>query len=220
MTEQRVRIIIDQRELSSPVPKALERLGCELHFAMMEVGDYAASDRVAFERKNIDDFMNSWLMEKKLLGQINDLAKAYEKPVLIIEGGNPFFTGRDVHPNAVQGLLNTIAVSFRVPILYANTPADTANIIMMVGKREQIDERRGLSLHGKRSNLNESELKVYVISAIPELGMVKAKNLLTHFGSIEKIATATEEQLTEVPLIGKVAAKRIREIVGGVYFGK
>lgn len=110
MDTQKVQVICDTREMRSAVPRALEALGCELHFVKMQVADYCVSGRVAFERKEIDDFMNSWLVEKKLFGQIGDMARAYTNSVLIIEGGDPFTTGRQVHPNAIQGLLNTISV--------------------------------------------------------------------------------------------------------------
>lgn len=219
MNEQPVRVVVDQREMRSGVAKELDRLDCDVHLATLEVGDYVVSDRVAFERKDIDDFMNSWLVEKKLFGQIGDVAKAYERPVLIIEGGDPFYAGRKVHPNAIQGCLNTIAVSFRTPILYSNNPKDTAKIICMIGHREQTDEKRIISLHGKRSHLSPDGQREYVVSAIPEIGGVVAKNLLKHFGSVQRVMTATPEELAEVELVGEMKARKIRELVGGVYFG-
>jgi Fanconi anemia group M protein len=46
-----------------------------------------------------------------------------------------------------------------------------------------------------------------------------AKNLLKHFGSIEKIMTASQEDLLQVELVGPKIAERIRELVGGEYKG-
>jgi len=37
----------------------------------------------------MDDLFSSWLDEKKLFEQLYDLAQAYHRPVLIIEGGGP-----------------------------------------------------------------------------------------------------------------------------------
>lgn len=215
--KQIIEVIVDSREMRSPVPKELEKIGADLSFPTLEVGDYIVSDRVAFERKDIDDFMNSWLIEKKLFGQIGDLAKSYERPVLIIEGGNPMYSGRNVHPSAVQGLLNTIAVSFRVPILYSDSPADTAHIIMMIAKREQIEERRPISMHGKRSSMTGNEQKQYIVSAINNVGPVASKALLEHFGSVRAVFTAEKDELTKVPRIGESIADRIIETIRGEY---
>ncbi len=217
MNDQQIKVTVDSREMKSPVPKALDKLGADLTFSTLEVGDYVVSDRVAFERKAIDDFMNSWLIEKKLFSQIGDLARAYDRPVLIIEGGNPVYAGRNVHPNAIQGLMNTIAVSFRVPILYSDSPANTANIIMMIAKREQTEEKRPVSLHGKRSHLNPNEQREYIVSAVNDIGPITAKALLRHFGSVKAVLTADKEELMRVPKVGDVTADKIIELIGGKY---
>lgn len=51
------------------------------------------------------------------------------------------------------------------------------------------------------------------------MGPAVARNLLRHFGSVEKIMTATLEELKEVELVGPKIAERIRELVGGAYKG-
>ena len=50
-------------------------------------------------------------------------------------------------------------------------------------------------------------------------GPAVARNLLKHFESIEKIMTATKEELQEVELVGPKIAERIRELVAGIYKG-
>ena len=50
-------------------------------------------------------------------------------------------------------------------------------------------------------------------------GRAVARNLLRHFGSIEKVMTATKEELQEVEMVGPRIAERIRELVGGEYKG-
>jgi len=215
--DPQIKVIVDKREMRSPVPKALDRAGADISFQVMPVGDYVVSDRCAFERKDIDDFMNSWLIEKKLFGQIGDLARAYERPVLIIEGGNPLYAGRNVHPNAIQGLLNTIAVSFRVPILYSDTPTDTANIIMMIARREQSDEARPVTMHGKRTSRTDNEQLEYTLSSLPDMGPQTSRNLLEHFKTLRAVVTAEVEQLHEVPLVGEQTAQNIRKFFDREY---
>ncbi len=212
-----VKVVVDHRETRSGVVKALEKQNVEIEITTLEVGDYVASCRTAFERKTIDDFFKSLFEDRKLFSQIGDLAGSYERPVLIIEGGDPFFSGRNVNPRSIQGILNTIAVSFRVPTLYTLNEAETAEVISSIARREQLDERRPVQLHGKRSHLSPAEIKEYVISSIPEVGPQLAKNLLTHFGCVEKVITAPRDELMNVGLVGSKTADRIREVVSSVY---
>jgi Fanconi anemia group M protein len=108
-------------------------------------------------------------------------------------------------------------VSFRVPTLYTLNETDTAEVISSIARREQLDERRPVQLHGKRSHLSPAEIKEYVISSIPEVGPQVAKNLLTYFGSVEKVITAPRDELMNVDLVGPKTADRIREVVSSAY---
>jgi hypothetical protein len=57
-------IVIDHREMRSPVAKILERLGVKLTFRTLLVGDYVVSDRIAFERKTMVTYSLHGLMRK------------------------------------------------------------------------------------------------------------------------------------------------------------
>jgi len=46
-----------------------------------------------------------------------------------------------------------------------------------------------------------------------------ARNLLKHFCTIERIMTASKEELQQVELVGPKIAERVRELVGGEYKG-
>ena len=117
--------MIDHRETKSGVAKVLDRLGMELSFAALEIGDYVVSDRLAVERKRTDDFASSLIDGKRnLFAQLSDLARVYEKPVLIIEGGD-LFTSRQLNPNAIYGSLVSIAIDFGVSILYSRDEEET-----------------------------------------------------------------------------------------------
>ncbi len=152
-----MKILIDHREMRSGVAEALGRLGADIETAALKVGDYVVSDRVAFERKTVDDFFATLFERRELFSQLMDLAKSYRRPILVIEGGDPFFvSSRRVHPRAVQGILNTIAL-MRIPTLYTLNEADTAQVIIMIAAKEQEKRNRPFNLHKKRSHLSQSE---------------------------------------------------------------
>lgn len=212
------KVVIDKRELRSPVSKHLERLGIELEFRTLEVGDYVLSDRVGVERKANSDFFDTMFVRRELFSQLRDLKMAYKRPLLIIEGGyDALFTSRMVDPAAIWGVLETITISFRIPVLYTLDHAETALVLSNIAIKQQTHEKRPISLHGKRSHMSCRELQEYVISSIPDIGPKAAERLLTHFGSIEGVMNAPKDKLREVDRIGPKIADKIRGLVSAEY---
>jgi Fanconi anemia group M protein len=213
-----VRVFVDQREIRSHVAQALEKLGMEIALTTLEVGDYVVSDRVGIERKTAEDFLSTFLDGRDLFSQVSDLARAYDRPLLIIEGEG-LYTSRQVHPNSIRGVLAAITIDFGVPIIFSKDEEETAALISIIAKREQIDSKRDINLHGKKSAATLKEQQEYLVSAISEIGPAVARNLLRHFGSVERIMTASREELMKVELVGPKTADKIKEVVSGEYKG-
>ena len=211
-------IFVDTRELRSPVSKKLDMLGCDLHFETLEIGDYVVSDRVAFERKTTEDFFSSLIQDRKLFSQLFDLAHSYDRPILLFEGTiEELFTTRNMNPNAVQGIINSIAL-MRIPMIYTLNSSGTANTIAQIARKEQFNEQRTVSLHGKRSHMKPHEQLVYSLSSIPNIGERTAHELLDHFGSIRRISRAEIDQLQECKNIGEKTAEHIHEFFRRKYY--
>ncbi|MFA5580124.1 MAG: helix-hairpin-helix domain-containing protein [Methanothrix sp.] len=86
-------------------------------------------------------------------------------------------------------------------------------------RREQQARGGAPQAHGKKTHRTLKEQQEYLVSSIPGVGNAVAKNLLRHFGSVERVFAATTEELKEVELVGAKTAERIRELVGGEYKG-
>jgi len=216
---EKLQIYVDRREIRSGVARALESAGNDVILTTLEVGDYIVSDRVAIERKTDVDFLDSIIdKDRNIFGQLSDLARTYDRPVLIIEGDN-LYTARQIHPNAIRGVLASIATGFGIPIISTRDAQDTAALIQVIAKREQVDEKRTPSLHGRKTAMTLSEQQEYIISSISNIGPVAARKLLQHFGSVESVMRAGPDELMEVESIGPKTAQRIREVVGSVYKG-
>jgi Fanconi anemia group M protein len=214
-----LKIVIDHRETKCGVAKTLDRLGMELSFMALEIGDYVVSDRLAVERKRTDDFASSLIDGKRnLFAQLSDLSRVYEKPVLIIEGED-LFTSRQINPNAIYGSLVSIAIDFGVSILYSRDEEETASILKILAKREQTENKREINPHGKKSASTLAEQQEYLISSISNIGPKAAKNLLSYFGSVEAVMRADIEELKKVKKIGPKTAARIREVLESPYKG-
>ena len=113
----------------------------------------------------------------------------------------------------------SIAVDFGVAIIPTEDEEETASVIALIARREQEGSGREPSVHGRKTARTLKEQQEDLISSIPGVGAVVARNLLKHFGSVEKVATAPPEALQEVELVGPKTAERIREVVGGEYKG-
>ncbi len=208
-------ILVDPRERE--MGKLLEARGLSITLKNLDVGDYVISDRVAVERKTAQDFVASVIdPERNLFRQISDLSRAYDRPVLILEGRDLY--SRAVSPNSIRGALAAVAVDWGLPIIPTDDQEETASIIAMLSAREH-REGREPKVHGHKTARTLAEQQEYLISAIPSVGPAVARNLLKHFGSIERIMTASEAELQQVEKVGPKIAERIRELVGGEYKG-
>jgi Fanconi anemia group M protein len=209
------KIFVDSRERE--MAKLLESLGIEVTVKNLEVGDYVVSDRVAIERKTAQDFVASIIdPERNLFRQIADLARTYDRPVLILEGRDLYTT--QMNAGSIRGAMISVAVDYGVPIIPTDNKNETVAVIALLARRE-MREGREPKVHGHKTARTLKEQQEYLISAISSVGPTVAKNLLKHFGSVEKIMTASSEQLQEVGKVGPKIAERIRELVGGDYKG-
>ncbi|AKB83981.1 ATP-dependent RNA helicase, EIF-4A family [Methanosarcina barkeri 3] len=217
VSPESLKMVVDYREAKSGVANTLDKLGVEVIFTTLEIGDYVVSDRLAVERKRTDDFVNSLVDGKRnLFAQLSDLTRVYEKPVLIIEG-TELFTSRQINPNAIYGSLVSISIDFGVSLLYSRDEEETAAILKMLAKREQMENKREVNPHGKKSTSTLTEQQEYLVSAIADIGPKAARNLLLHFGSVEAIMKADAKELKNVKLIGPKRAAKIRELLETPY---
>jgi len=209
------RIYVDPRERD--MARLLEARGLEIELRNLEVGDYVVSDRVAVERKTARDFVDSIIdPERNLFRQITDLKRAYDRPLLILEGRDLY--ARQVAASSIRGALASIAIDYGLPIIPTEDRDETAEVIAILARREG-REGREPKVHGHKSARTLKEQQEYLISAIPSVGPAVARNLLKHFGSVERVMTASSAELQEVGLVGPKIAERIRELVGGSYKG-
>ena len=218
-SSSQIQIYVDRREIRSGVAQALEAAGDKVIYSTLNVGDYIISDKVAIERKTDMDLLDSIIdKNRNLFRQLSDLTKAYDRPVLIIEGDN-LYTGRQIHPNAIRGVLSSIATDFGIPIINSKDEVDTAAFIHIMAKREQEDKKRSISLHGSKTSMTLKEQQEYIVSAISNIGPTTAIKLLRHFGSVEHIISADIENLLEVDSVGPKTAQYIIDVVKTEYKG-
>jgi Fanconi anemia group M protein len=154
--DNKIKIFADHREKGSGVIKELVDLNVELKLEQLNMADYVLSSRCGVEFKNVEDFVNS-IIDGRLLEQIKQIKNNFERPLVIIEGKQDLFSVRNIHPNAIRGMLATIAVSYGIPTLFTKSPKETAALLLAIAKREQEEVGKDFSMHADRKPLSLSE---------------------------------------------------------------
>ncbi len=146
------------------------------------------------------------------------MMREYQRSILIIEGAPmDLYTERAINSNAVDAMV-LAATRFDASIIWTLSADHAARMIYREAEHEQVDQRKNKgSPHGKRSHLSVPQQQEYVVSSICDIGPTLAENMLKHFGTVERIMTASIDELMCVDKVGAKKANRIREIVGGRY---
>lgn len=208
----KVLIFVDNRE--SSILDYFKQYDCIIQKKMLLYGDFICSDRVCIEKKVTKDFIQS-ITDKRLFTQLKAMKDNFEKPILIIEGEESLYGY--LQPNIIRGALAAITVDLSIPIIWTRDLADTAGLVYWIAKREQIDEKREVSLRNKKVPETVKERQEYLISSLPDISSVRAKGLLKHFKTPQKIFNADEKELKEVRGIGEKIAKKIKEVIEKEY---
>jgi Fanconi anemia group M protein len=213
-----VEVVIDQREMHASIARTLsQHASIATRLETLAVGDYICSDRVAIERKTVDDFLETLVGEdRSLFAQVGALADAYARPVVVIEGEG-LYDRRNIHPNAIRGALASLVTDYGCSILQTADADATAALIATIATREQTDRDRRVTVHGQKASRTLREQQEYVVASIADIGPVSAQRLLAAFGSVEAVLTASAEELESVHGVGEVTAERIRRVVGSTY---
>ncbi|MDP6265552.1 MAG: DEAD/DEAH box helicase [Candidatus Woesearchaeota archaeon] len=212
----KIKIFADFREKGSGIIKELIEMDVELKLEALPAADYILSSRVGVEYKTVEDFIQS-IIDGRLLQQIKSLKNNFERPLLIIDGVEDIYSVRNVHANAIRGMLAAITVSYGVPILYTKNFKDTAQLLNIIAKREQEETGKDFSLHPQKKAMSIKEQQEYIISSLPGVGSLLSKPLLKHFKSVKNIINAEQKELEKVEKIGKKKAEKIKDIVDREY---
>ena len=213
---EKLKVFADYREKGSGVIKELAENGIIVNLGMLEHADYVVSSRCGVEIKTVEDFVDS-IIDGRLLQQIKNLKTNFERPIIVIEGQRDIYSVRNVHHNAILGMMATIAVSYGIPLIQTRNFKETAGLLQIIARREQDETGKDFNLHADRKPATIKEQQEYVVSSFPGINLTLAKPLLRKFKTIKNIVNANEKELQEVEKIGPQKAKQIKDVVEGEY---
>jgi Fanconi anemia group M protein len=213
----KVKIVVDHRESKNHVFSHLKDFDADLVREQLKTGDYICSGRVCIERKTVPDFLNS-LIDQRIFRQVSDMLECFERPILIIEGdAEMLFYERDVHANAIRGAIASLAIDYRIPIIWTANPKETAAQIYWIARREQLDEKRTVAIRCPRKMITVREQQEFLMAGLPQVNTKLSRNLLKKFKTPRRVFTAKHESLMNAEGIGKEKASIIWRILNSEY---
>ncbi|MBI4655864.1 MAG: hypothetical protein HY746_03850 [Elusimicrobia bacterium] len=205
-------IKIDFREKDSNVGKILAELyGFQIIEDNLKIGDYLIGNDVIVERKTAIDFSQS-IIDGRLFRQAKIMQQVFNLPLFIIEGKNVFDTSVNIHPNAVKGALVSLTLAWRIPVLFSTDYTDTALLLWLIAS-QNYDFHADISARPGRRPKRLLGRQLYILQGLPGVGPKLAEALLNHFGSIAKVITASDKELTDIHGLGRIKAQKIKTIV-------
>ncbi|MEK6909061.1 MAG: ERCC4 domain-containing protein [Nanoarchaeota archaeon] len=187
-------IIADHREKNSLVISELISLGNKVQFEQLDIADYIINN-IAIERKTQSDLASS-IIDKRIFSQLENL-KQYQNSLLILEQDSSQI---NMHENAIKGFLLSIALKFKVPIIYTKNEKDTAKYLTILANKKQSKKE---SIRPLKRQFSKEEQIRFILEGFPGIGPVKTKEIMDNFKNLKDVANASKEILEKI--IGKQA---------------
>jgi ERCC4-type nuclease len=204
-----IRIVADDREEAGGVIAELRaRRDVALEVRRLPVGDYLVEERFAVERKTLADFACS-VVDARLFKQAAALVQGARRAVLVLEGTAADLGAGGASRESLQGALITVSVFYGLAVLRARDAAETARLLVYLGRQAQRFASGSLPRPGYRPKGKRAR-QLFVLQGLPGIGPERAARLLERFGSVQAVAAASADDLASVDGLGETTATRIR----------
>jgi len=212
-----LQVTIDDREPGTLEQEFRELGNMIIHRRRLAVGDYLFDGDFLVERKSIPDFCLS-IKDGRLFTQAGKLMQSRVPACLILEGKNREFKRTDFSPKAIQGILLSISLAFRLPILRTKSTHESVEVMLQSFKqltRDKLEEQRFYPRPFPSKLKRDPFLaqKLHILEGFPGIGVDKAERLLMKFGNLESVFTAHPDDLLNVPGFGKKTVEGMLEIL-------
>lgn len=205
-----VEVMVDRREARTAAATALRgRWDARVTTTTLLAGDYVIEGRITVERKTVADLRGS-LADGRLYGQAARLKRGARRPVLLVEGGDPWLT--PALGARLRAALRTVAVMWYLPVLYTRDPAETAGTLVALGRCWLNDTPQSWPPPAHRVRRPRARIE-RMLELVPGIGPSRAHALLEQFGTLEAICNASERALADAPGVGPVVARALRALV-------
>ena len=193
-----IRIVIDERERKSGIPKLLQTIGVNVEVKTLPIGDYIVSHETVVERKSIHDFMSS-VFDGRLFDQCNRLKDHFQFPIILLEGNVDEIESISENPLVFYGALSTVANDFKIPIIPTPNASHTAKLLVSLSSRKESPKGPLLKKIKKSNDIQKQQL--IVLCSLPGVGEKTAIRMLEKFGSPLKVFSSSTKDLAKISRI-------------------
>tara|TARA_B100001559_G_scaffold280004_1_gene252824 strand:- start:1105 stop:1791 length:687 start_codon:yes stop_codon:yes gene_type:complete len=205
-----IRIVIDERERKSGIPKLLRAIGVNVEVKTLPIGDYIVSHETVVERKSIHDFISS-IFDGRLFDQCNRLKEHFKFPIILLEGNVDEIESITENPLVFYGALSTIAVDFKIPVIPTPNASHTAKLLVSLSSRKESIKGPLLKKIKKSNDIQKQQL--IVLCSLPGIGEKTAIRMLEKFGTPLKALSSSTKDLAKIPGLGESRAKKIKKML-------
>ena len=210
MRVEDLRIIIDERERKSGIPKLLKNIGVNVEIKTLPIGDYIVSHETVVERKSINDLIAS-IFDGRLFDQCNRLKEHFQFPIILLEGNVDEIESITENPLVFYGALSTIAIDYKIPIIPTPNASHTAKLLVSLSSRKESIKGPLLKKIKKSNDVQKQQLSV--LCSLPGVGEKIAIRMLEKFESPLKVLSASTKDLAKIPGLGESRAKKIKKML-------
>ena len=210
MRIENIRIVVDERERKSGIPKLLRAIGVNVEVKTLPIGDYIVSHETVVERKSIHDFISS-IFDGRLFDQCDRLKEHFKFPIILLEGNVDEIESITENPLVFYGALSTIAVDFKIPVIPTPNASHTAKLLVSLSSRKESIKGPLLKKIKKSNNIQKQQL--IVLCSLPGIGEKTAIRMLEKFGTPLKALSSSTKDLAKIPGLGESRAKKIKKML-------
>ena len=136
MKLENLRIIVDERETKSGIPKLLKAIGMNVEMKTLPIGDYIVAPETIIERKSIKDLMAS-VFDGRLYDQCSRLKEHFANPIVLLEGNVDEIEEITDNPLVFYGAISRVVLEFKIPIIPTPSASHTAKLLVsMCSKKD------------------------------------------------------------------------------------
>jgi Fanconi anemia group M protein len=184
----------------------------------LEKGDYILSDECAVERKTVNDFVYT-LTRRYLFEQLFKLRDVYPKSFVLLEGYLPIiYKFSHIQPSAIWGAMFNLAKN-GVAIINTASQKETADFLYVAARQEQIVEKRIPTVHAFKKFETLSEMQLYFVASLPNIGREKAVAVLKSYQTPLNALINVDDWSKTVHGLGPVISNRVKEVLNQPFKG-
>jgi len=123
--------------------------------------------------------------------------KKYPNQILLLEGFYYNYDDFNIHENAIRGMLLSVALDFKIPIIYTENEEDTANFLILTAKKYGKPTPK-LGTRPTKTLKTPEEERQFILEGFPGVGPVAAQSLMENFKNLKGIFNANKKQLEKI----------------------